>query len=434
MSEIKKQKKQNTNTAVKNTTVKSAKKNISAKKATIIFVSVFVGIAIIIGSTFGIIAAVRNSSYVMKLESVGIDEGVANYLSSYFKTKYMQSLASSGINVSDTAAFWNTKVFNESTYGDYLKYETEQYMKQIIASLRVFDMYTSLTAEDKNEIKLAAKEILAYKASADKKLFNEDTEKYGFDYKDFEKATEVLYKTYVLKERIFGQNGENMTSFPDYCEEYFASYARVKLVFIRTQDTFLTDAEGNREKDDKNNDALRDLTESEKLERAEYIARFDECIKGINDGTVASEQFDVLAEELINKYGENSRESITGYYFSYGSTYTEEFQKYYKDVVTKTFEMEIGKCAVIEFGSLMAEDEEESEQSFVGRCYLYRISNEKDAYKNQNDFFLDFYSLAATSLYQKMIEEYAKKVEIMDKWKNIDCVNTPYNVDYVARF
>ena len=436
MKEEKKQK----SPKVQNTQNNQKSKTESAvytKKFVIISVSILVGIALIFGATLGIVAAVKNASYVMKLEGIGIDSGVANYLSSYFKAKYMQSLASSGVDVSDTASFWNTKVFGENTYGDYLEYETEQYMKQIIASLLIFDMYTSLTKEDEDEIDLAVKEILVYKASGDKKAFNEDTEKYGFDYNDFKNGTEILYKTYILNERIFGKNGANMTSFSEYCEEYFSGYARVKLIFIRTKDTFVLDSEGNRVKDDKNNDSLRELTDSEKAERQEYIARLDACMNGINDGSVAPEQFDVLAEELIAKYGENSKESITGYYFSTGSTYTEEFKKYYPTVVSKAFDMEIGDCSVIEFGSVMAEGEEEKEEStaaFVGRCYIYRVEKEKDAYKKQNDFFADFYSLASSSLHQKMIEEYAKKVEVLDKWEKIDQRNIPYNTDYVARF
>ena len=408
------------------------------KRIIIISVSVLVGIAVILGAVLGITSAVKRSSYVMSLDDFGIDAQVACYLSSVFKSMYMQSLASSGVNVSDTPSFWATKVFRENTYGDYLAYETEQYIKQIISANVLFDSYTSLSSADKKEIELAAKEILVYKSEGDVAKFNEATKAMGFDYKTFKRATEIIYKAYSVKNRIFGENGENMENFPEELAAYYSGYTRVKLIFIRTQDTFVLDEDGNRVRDDKGNDSLRSLTQEERAERVQYIERLDACIEGINNGTVAPEYYDSLAAEIYEKFKENIDTTLTsGYYFISGSKFTTEFSEMFSDVVTKAFDMEVGTASVTEYGSIMAEDEDNGATAFVGRCYIYRAENESKAYesKDQNGFFSDFYSLAATSLYQKMINEYLGEVEVKeDKWSKIDPVSIPYNTDYSARF
>ncbi|MBQ9071005.1 MAG: hypothetical protein IJY23_06650 [Clostridia bacterium] len=433
---MKENKKKAKATPTKKASLSGAKRT---RRIVIILVSVLVGIAVVLGAVLGIVAAVRRASHVMRLEDIGINEGVASYLSSVFKSMYMQNLASSGVSVSDTESFWNTKVFRENTYADYLEYETTQYIKQIIAANVIFDSYTTLKSADKSKIEQATNEILVYQSGGDKGAFNEATEAMGFDYKDFKKATEILYKAYMIKSRIFGDSGERMSSFPEELESFYSGYARVKLIFIRTQDTFVLDESGNRVQDSDGNDSLRALTAEEKSERAAYIERLDACIAGINDGTVAPEYYDSLAAEIYGKYKENIDTALTtGYYFMSGSKFTTEFSEAFSDVVKTSSSLGIGEAGVVEYGSIMADDgeDEKKQLEFVGRCYIYRVERESAAYEKEdkNGFFSDFSSLAATSVCQKMINDYAAKVEILDKWENINPVAIPYNTNYVAKF
>ena len=57
--------------------------NAKGKRMLIILISVLLGAVIIFGAVFGIIIGVRNASYVMRYDNVGIDSGVASYLVSY---------------------------------------------------------------------------------------------------------------------------------------------------------------------------------------------------------------------------------------------------------------------------------------------------------------------------------------------------------------
>ena len=54
--------------------------------------------------------------------------------------------------------------------------------------------------------------------------------------------------------------------------------------------------------------------------------------------------------------------------------------------------------------------------------------------KSNEAFFGDFYSLAAGELYSELTTEYTKRVEIRDKWNEINVIEIPYNTDYVAEF
>ena len=55
-----------------------------------IVIAALLATVIVLGAVLGIVIGVRNSKYVMFYEGVGVNEGVVNYLSSYYKNLYMQ--------------------------------------------------------------------------------------------------------------------------------------------------------------------------------------------------------------------------------------------------------------------------------------------------------------------------------------------------------
>lgn len=395
------------------------KTKISEKKLVFIIVSVILAAIILFGAILGIAVAVRNAGYLMRYGGVGVDEGVARYLSSYYKSIYMKNLASSGIEVKDTEEFWGQIMVNETTLGDYLRYATEGYIRQVIATNYLFNRYARLSADDKRDIELAIEEKLDYLAGGSVSVFNEKAEPYGFDYDDFKEATELLYKSWSAKNKIFGKNGEYMTEFPDEVEEFYESYSHVKLIFVRTESTFVLDENGNRQPDDDGNDTLRDLTESEKAERLERIEYLKGVVAKINSGEASAEIFD----QLLRDYDEGDRGSHTkGYYFNEHASYTKEFSEEFERVVKASYEIEIGKADYVECS--------------VGYCFIYRIPREKGAYLDNTAgwCFSDFFSNASAEMFQKMIDEIAEKIEVKEEWSHIDPVSIPYNSEFVARF
>ncbi len=410
------------------------------KKIIIIFVSAFLSAVLLLGIILGTVAIARNASYAVKLESVGMTEGVVNYFVTEFKAEYIKTLNQSGTLVTDNEAFWATPYLggnvSTSTKGDYLKLYVENSIKSLISANLIFDKYSKLSKDDKNNIAIAVNEILTYRAGGSKEQFDANVEQYGFDYKDFKKGIEMLYKANVVASRVFGSDGANVRSFPEFCDEFFmgsdklSGYTRAKIVFVRTQDTFVYNDKGEREKDEKGNDKLRDLTADERAEREGYIQLLESCIKGYEDGSVSKELFDEVAEKVY-KYKDNLTEEYIDYYLCAGSSFTEEFGKEFPDVIEKALSLKVGEVDALEYGSTMADDDAEG-NSFVGRVYIYKVATDEGAYKRTDKvgFFEDFNVLCASALYSRMLSESTVDVELRKKWEKIDIINHKYTNDY----
>jgi hypothetical protein len=379
---------------------------------------------LIFGAVFGIIVAVRNASYVMKYDNVGIDAGVASYLISYYKGNFLSKVDSvygAYINVSDTPEFWSSPRSLEgltSTWGDLFEYEVERNLKLIIAANVLFDTRSEFSDADKNAVKIATEEVLSFRHNGSKSEFNDATAVYGFDYKDFEKATEMLYKYTYVQAKIFGPAGENMMTNSEFFQNFFSGYKRVKLLFIRTDTKFELDANGNRIIGEDGKDKLVSLTDEEKAERTRRIEEVRATVSGINDGKVAIEMFD----KHMSDYDEGDRSAHNGYYFRSGTDFTDEFASEFNDIVDAAYSLEIGKAAEVECS--------------FGVCFVLREENVPGAYTNTKAgwCFSDFYYLAASELYYSLVEELAKEIEVKEKWNDISPIAVPYNYEYIARF
>ncbi|MBQ2737206.1 MAG: hypothetical protein IJF38_00825 [Clostridia bacterium] len=400
---------------------KKAKRDTTAltKRVLLISVCILLGLVMILGATLGIVSGVRRAKALVYFDGIDISEGEARYLVSYYKAQYMANLSRGGVSVSDTPEFWSSKVFGDSTYLDYLRISTESYLRQLTVANKIFDKNTSLTGKDRDNLKIATEEILSYRAQGSKSTFGELCKKYGFDYSDFVSATEKIYKGWSAKTKIFGDKGENMSLFPDYCEEFLEYYTHVDLLFIRTEEVFVYDEAGNRVVDDDGSYKTRPLTAEERAEREVRLEAARRAINGINAGTVTPERF----YELLAQYGEGDKSmDESGYYFHRESEYTKEFSEVFDEIVLASYELEEGMCCEIECD--------------IGRCFIRRVPVTDGAYLKTGavkDCFSDFYSLTSDLVYQRLIDEDTKLVELRDIWSVIDLQAIPYNTDFVAR-
>lgn len=423
-----------TKSIIKNVTVEESAKR--TKRIIVISVSIVLALAIIFGAVLGIITAVRNASYVMKLDRVGIDKGVASFLISIYKYDFMIYLLEGGVEATeDTEEFWSSS-YVSGTYGDLFDYESTRYLKSVIAANALFDQYAELSEDDEYKIDFAVEEVLNRKCDGSKQTFNELTAPMGFDFKDFRRGSEMLYKMRVVCSTVFGEGGSKMqTEYADYCESFYNSnYIRAKILFIRTEDTYVIDEETNKVVVENGKGVTRPLEEHEKAERLADINRLDKCIEAINKGSnFAVDDFNSLLAELGNKY---SYENVVlgtehGYYFAQNSQYAKDFGM--SDIISEAFKLEEGEITTHEKGAIIAEGDEESDSGYSYKCYIYRLEKEDKAYQNSSlkDFFYDFNSLASISLYEKLVDEKAEKVEIIEKkWSEIIPSAIPYNYDY----
>ena len=304
----------NNQTAPETGTADAPRTYSKSARIAIIAVSAFLAAVLIFGIVLGGIITARNASYVMVCDGYGIDTGVASYLTSYFKARYMTYMKQSGIDVEDSIAFWTTEVgIGTNTYAEYLIYETDEYVKQIVAAAALFDQHAVLTDSEIASIKVATDEILEFRHGGSKAEFNRATADYGFDYDDFCRATEMIYKAWAVSTKIFGSKGENIISYPEYYASYLNNYTRVKILVIRTESKFVTDAAGNRVKGDDGNDLTVTLSAEEKAVREARIEELRGVMAGINDGSVAPEKFDELLASEYNE-GDRSVNARNGYY------------------------------------------------------------------------------------------------------------------------
>ena len=391
------------------------------KRYMIIFVCIFLAVAILAGVTIGVVSAIKNSLALMYIDGAILDKGVGSYLASYYKAMYVASLrkelAKDNIELIDTEEFWNSSANGENTYAQALSEFVKSLVSQTVAASRLFDDYTSLSASDREIIETACREKLDFIAGGSKAEFNSQTEKYGFNYSDFKAGTEMLYKSWAANVKIFGNDGEGMSSFTDYLDKYYANYNCAVLLVVRTEKIIATDAEGNKLYGDDRYYLMQDLTEEERAERQRRLELIRAAASGINDGTVAPERF----FELWDMYDEGEHENNSGtYYFMTGSDYTKNFG--YQDIVSAVKEIEVGKCVEVDLD--------------IGVCFAYKIQNEANGYtlSSNQKFFGDFNVLAASELYTELINGYNKRVEVRDRWSEIDVIKIPYNTDYVAEF
>lgn len=412
-----------------NTAPVSTKSAEKSKKILLIIISAVLGAAILVGAVFGIVLGVRNASYAAYIDGVGIDEGVANYLAAYFKADYKAILAGqlsgSSVTVTDTPAFWSTKVHPdvETTYADYLRLYVEDAIRNVLAANAIFDMRLTLEYEDRAEIAVATEEILTYWCGGDKSVFNDECEKYGFDYNDFKAATEMLYKATMLRTKLFGGAGEKMSLYSDECNEFFGKYKKFKILFIRT-DKMIDYIDGEPQLNDDGTYKTVDIVEG----TAEYNERMNDIAKlqGIIDG-----EYDyALFDELWKKYEKENEKQLYGCYLMQDSSYTKKLSEKYSKIVSAAFELEEN--------SFVRVDDKSSDDgnTFIGSTFILREKNSPLAYSlpDEYGYFDDFNSLAASTVMQDMIDEIEGDVELRDRWKNISLVDIPYLETFVADF
>ena len=396
------------------------------RRLVIIIVSALVGAAIILGIVLGIVLAVRNASYVMYVDGVGIDEGVTNYLASYYKAKYKAILADSlgaGGNVVDTKAFWSQKVHPDvaTTYADYLRIYVETNIKYVVIANSIFDSGAKLDYEDRAEIAVATQEILNYRHSGDVDTFNEEAAKYGFDFDDFVTATEMLYKSNFAITKLFGSNGEGIASDTAFCEEFYSGYARVSFLFIRTENTYVYDDEGNPVIGDDNKYTTRELSADERAERLADI----EKLQGIIDGKYEL----ALYEDIWLKYQKENNVELYDCYLTDGSAFETELSAKYSAFTDAALGLEVYELGRVDDSS------SDDGNSFIGSGFIYRNECEESAYlgKDEYGYFDDFYALVANKRFSEMVESLESELEIRDKWSLVDLVSLPYNDTYIVR-
>ena len=381
------------------------------------FVCIFLAIVLVFGGAMAIMIGIRESRAVIKYDNVYMSEGVTRFFVSRFKTIYLASLNGEGISAKDTATFWAQKDSEGVSYGDRFADELKDYLASIVAANRIFKAYGNLTSDDKDCITKSAAEVLKYKANGSVDEFNSMSSKYGFDYSDFEKATEMLYCAEKASMMIYGTDGKNLSSSPELCAEYLESYSHVHLAFVRTETKLVITENEN----GTSTEQILPLTEEEKLARSSLIAKITEMINNRNEENSGVWISTTAFEELQKNYDSDPAMLDTGYYFKSTAAATVEFAEEFASVVERSYGMEIGEYARVDLP--------------IGVCFIYKDEPDAFAYlDNSNVFLSDFYSDGADYFYAQTLIEFSQSVVFTALYsERIDPIGIPKNSDLYVR-
>lgn len=371
-----------------------------SKKIFLIFTALFLGCILIVGIVFGTIAIVKGSGSVMKYKGIYLDEGVANYLSASYKNDFINTYA-----CTDSEEFWNSLSFGNKTNGEILEESTEEYLKHVLIGSYLFDRNSKLTKDDKAVIDKAIDEVLAYRADGSVERFNEIGAAMGFDFKDFKKAAELLYKYEMAELIIFGYEGVSlaMGGFDAECNEYFKNnYSKVRLMIIRTDN---------------------------ESESGTALAKVADIREKINDGRMNEEAF---LWHIQNEYPTNTPNDTDGYYFSKNSSYSKQF-------IDDALVLKDGADKIVDIALSMDEGEYAECELSYGVCFIYKceLGNSEDGAYNSSSlerFFEDFYKLAVPYVYIKTTEVFIPDVKVKDRYKSDYVISQPVNDLLVIRF
>ena len=385
-------------------------------KPLLIFICAFLSLVLVFFAVFGIVIAVRNSKALVKYNGTTLDEELSLFFCGYYKYHYMSNLASSGVSgVVDSPVFWNKKSESGKTYGELLLENTESYLKALIAANYIFDSVARLGSDDKKKIETTMNDLLVYQADGDKDLFNERAEKLGFDYKTVKRAAEIIYKASYAKVLLYGEDGSEISNYPDICESYLKTYSHVKLLIIRTETDFLLDENGNRIIGEDGRDKTYLLSTAEQEKRKALISEIRERIAAISlNGDV--QMSPAMFDKYITEHDDGDEDMHSdGYYFNENSSYTAEFASAFPKIVDASYALKIGEYAEVELD--------------FGVCFIYKYEPNYAAYLKAtlSGCFSDFYSDAAGYVFERDIEEISLEVEFSEKFFDIDLINLEYD-------
>lgn len=393
-------------------------------------VCIFMALVLIFGIVFGTVLIVRNAKAVLSYGNVRIGEDEAYFLSAFYKYSFLIDYASDGAE--DTPEFWNSAYDDDKTYGELLREGIEKYVRETVVKAYLFDKFCDFDTLDEIKVKKAVKQILDFRASGSEAKFNEIYAKYGFDFEDFQNMAAVLYKAAVVRDRIYGENGESASRLTSECNKYFENYSHVKLLFIRTEDTYVLDGEGNLTFDEKTGEPITiSLTDSEKAQRQALLAEIRASVKAFEDKSDDYRMTPEYFDTLLSKHNEELRDrNQSGHYFLAESSYTAAF------IRNKDGTADLQRAEIVKRALSMKKDSYAELAYEGGVCFIYKYENTPMAYTDTSadGFFPDFYSLVAAKTFSDAVSDLSSEVKVKNKFSDIDIIAMPSDKMFIPRF
>ena len=388
------------------------------------------------------------------------DKKISVNMYEFLLSRMKGTLAYYGYEV-DSESFWMTIISSDgTTWEDHFRETVKKQALNYIVADKLFDEYNLKLTDE--QIKVIDDRLDGYvKSAGSKTLFNEELKKYGANYDILREVYIIEAKIQVLKEHLYGKNGEKIDA--DTKEDYFNNnYVAFRQIFLATYDyvkdtdkfgdtVYYTDekytaiaydkqngvtkidefgktvkdvlgdleyytADGKIAYDKKNgvigyltNDdgdrVIMDLSDEKKNEIYNDAKKYANACSG--DVT--------LFEEYLSLYNEGESDGIIylyaadGYYAAQNDSVA-----YFDDMAKKLVGLEVGECTVF--------------KSLYGYHVISKYENEYGAYDDEDkkEYFESFYEELTAFLLDELCASYHDKVEIDEEM--LDSIPEMYEI------
>ncbi len=372
-------------------------------------------LSVVFVSVFGIVFAVRRKNAFAYYESTSIDEGVYRYICYEMQTNIVRQTILNELYYPETLSELEELPTDDGgTYADLYRDMIKTRVETLLVCARLFDYYGYEVDEEVIEETISS--YVTYKSTGGtEKSTEEALAPLGITLKDLKKVATLYYKEQNVEKELYGQNGEKLKNNADTaadCADFCAeNYHGVKLLFIRTENRFATDENGNV---DTTADPVG-LTTDERVERETAIKNLDAAIAG---GTLTAEMMNGYAADF-----KNDGNVTDAYYFYENASYTKEMKEGLPDVITASLEVKPGEARKTAY--------KDSDGDFVGYCYIFGLVTPNDAYATASNTacFSDFYALCADALFTEALQTLMPDVVFTEKCRAFDVFSVPYDPD-----
>lgn len=250
--------------------------------AAIMLLVCFSGCAILTGDT------------AMAYGDYEITEVMYKYWMSKYKTIFLQEQN----NAVDTVSFWTTEVETGYTNEDFLRSYVNDYAKQVVVSMHLFDEYgLSFSEAQKNDIEKRLSDLT--EAYGGKNVLNEVLGEMGLNIETLEHIYYEEAKLDTVNEYFFGSNGIFPISDNDREAYYKDNFYCAQWIYIYTDYKLKTDEEGRYFTDANGIYQYEKLTDVEKQEKQKIV---EELEKELAEGKDFIELRTKYSEEGLEYY------------------------------------------------------------------------------------------------------------------------------------
>ena len=232
---------------------------------------------------------------VMEYEGYKITETMYSYWLSKYKSLFLYSYN----NGKDEESFWNSKTENgEQTYKDFVTSFVDDYAKQVLISMKLFDDYSLVFSQ-------TVKDAVSDKIDGIKQAYggvsyaNEYLGSYGLNVKTLESIYYAQEKFNAVCEYLFGENGPYAVTDEEKSKYYEENYYCAEWIYIYTKEKPKLSENGEYITDSNGEYVTEKLSEEEIAEKQALV---DEIVEKLNGG-----------EDFLTLKQKHSEEDLTKY-------------------------------------------------------------------------------------------------------------------------